>query len=189
MRMADSGRLKSADHLSDKLGDRMAAVRELLQELEQEAPATRRVLARVPEDRLDWRPHERSMSLGQLANHLAQLPHGIIAASLQPSFDPGTLPPPAPPASIEALLATFDDAMAYARATLGGMQDADLDIPWKVMRGETLILTMPRGAVLRTILLNHSYHHRGQLTVYLRLNGVPLPSVYGPTADEPPFGM
>ena len=167
----------------------MAAVRELLQELEQEAPATRRVLARVPADGLDWRPHERSMSMGQLANHLAQIPRGIISAALQPSFDPGALPPPTAPASAEALLTTFDDAMTYARATLGGMPDADLDIPWKVMRGDTVLMTMPRGAVFRTILLNHSYHHRGQLTVYLRLNGIPLPSVYGPTADEPPFGM
>jgi uncharacterized damage-inducible protein DinB len=166
----------------------MTSVRELLQELEQEAPATRRVLARVPGDRLDWRPHERSMSMGQLASHLAQLPRGIVAASLQPSFDPGALPPPVPPAGIDALLATFDDAMTYARATLGAMSDADLDIPWKVMRGEKVLFTMPRRAVLRTILLNHSYHHRGQLTVYLRLNGVPLPSVYGPSADEPPFG-
>ncbi len=167
----------------------MAAVRELLAELEQEAPATRRVLARVPADRLDWRPHERSMSMGQLANHLAQLPKAIVAAALQPSFDPGALPPLAPPADTKALLVTFDDAMTYARATLGGMPDADLDIPWKVMRGETVVMTMPRGAVFRTILLNHSYHHRGQLTVYLRLNGIPLPSVYGPSADEPPFGM
>jgi uncharacterized damage-inducible protein DinB len=167
----------------------MASVRELLQELEQEAPATRRVLARVPADRLDWRPHERSMSMGQLAHHLAQLPRGIVSAALQPSFDPSALPAPKAPANTEALLATFDDAMEYARATLSRMPDADLDIPWKVMRGETLVLTMPRGAVFRTILLNHSYHHRGQLTVYLRLNGIPLPSVYGPSADEPPFGM
>ena len=167
----------------------MASVRELLQELEQEAPATRRVLERVPADRLDWRPHERSMSMGQLANHLAQLPRGIVSAALQPSFDPGALPPPAPPADIPALLATFDQGMEFARATLGAMPDADLEIPWKVMRGDTVLFAMPRGAVFRTILLNHSYHHRGQLTVYLRLNGIPLPSVYGPSADEPPFGM
>jgi uncharacterized damage-inducible protein DinB len=167
----------------------MTTVRELLQELEQEAPATRRVLARVPADRLDWRPHERSMSMGQLASHLAQIPRGIISAALLPSFDPSTLPAPTPPAGIDALLATFDEGMEYARATLGGMPDADLGIPWKVMRGDTVVMTMPRGAVYRTILLNHSYHHRGQLTVYLRLNGISLPSVYGPTADEPPFGM
>lgn len=167
----------------------MATVQELLQELEQEAPATRRVLARVPAEKFDWRPHERSMSMGQLAHHLAQLPQGIVYATLQSSFDPGALPPPAPPASTEALLATFDSGMEYARAQLGEMPDADLGTPWKVVRGEQVLLSMPRGAALRTILLNHSYHHRGQLTVYLRLNGIPLPSVYGPTADEPPFGM
>ena len=167
----------------------MATVKELLQELEQEAPATRRVLARVPADRFDWRPHERSMSMGQLANHLAGLPRGIVYATSLPTFDPGALPPPEAPASTEALLATFDAAMEYARAQLGGMPDADLGIPWKIVRGEQVVMSIPRGAALRTILLNHSYHHRGQLTVYLRLNGIPLPSVYGPTADEPPFGM
>jgi uncharacterized damage-inducible protein DinB len=167
----------------------MATVKELLQELEQEAPATRRVLARVPAEKFDWRPHERSMSMGQLANHLAGLPYGIVYATLQPSFDPGALPPPVAPASLEALLERFDTGMEYARTQLGGMPDADLGIPWKITRGEQVILSMPRGAALRTILLNHSYHHRGQLTVYLRLNGISLPSVYGPTADEPPFGQ
>lgn len=167
----------------------MPTVKELLQELEQEAPATRRVLARVPAEKFDWRPHERSMSMGQLANHLAGLPYGIIYATLQPSFDPGALPPPAAPASSEELLARFDSGMEYARKTLGAMPDADLGIPWKLMRGEKELLSIPRGAALRSVLLNHSYHHRGQLTVYLRINGIPLPSVYGPTADEPPFGM
>ena len=167
----------------------MSKVQELLQELEQEAPATRRVLARVPADNLDWRPHERSMSMGQLANHIAQLPRAIVASTLQPSFDPAAVPPPAPPTGPEELLATFDEGMEYARATMGEMSDADLDIPWNVVRDGTLLMSMPRGAVFRTILLNHAYHHRGQLTVYLRLNDIPLPSVYGPSADEPPFGM
>ena len=167
----------------------MPSIKELVQELEQEAPATRRVLARVPADLFDWRLHERSMSMGQLANHLAQLPRGIVSSTLLPSFDPGALPPQAAPADTEALLATFDAGMAYASATMGEMSDADLEIPWRVVRGEQLLMEMPRRDALRTILLNHSYHHRGQLTVYLRLNGIPLPSVYGPTADEPPFGM
>jgi len=167
----------------------MATVQELLQELEQESPATRRVLARVPAEKFDWRPHERSMSMGQLANHLASLPRGIVFATLQQSFDPGSLPPTPAPESTEALLETFDTGMEYARKTLGGMPDADLGIPWKLMRGETVLMSIPRGAAYRSILLNHSYHHRGQLTVYLRLNGIPLPSVYGPSADEPPFGM
>jgi uncharacterized damage-inducible protein DinB len=162
----------------------MATVKELLQELEQEAPATRRVLARVPAEKFDWRPHERSMSMGQLANHLAGLPYGIVYATLQPSFDPGALPPPVAPASLEALLERFDTGMEYARTQLGGMPDADLGVPWKIMRGERLLGEMPRGAAYRKILLNHMYHHRGQLTVYLRINDIPLPSVYGPTADE-----
>jgi uncharacterized damage-inducible protein DinB len=162
----------------------MPTVKELLQELEQEAPATRRVLSRVPAEKFDWRPHERSMSLGQLANHLAGLSRGIVYATLQPSFDPGALPPPVAPASVDALLETFDTGLEYARATLGAMPDADLGIPWNITRGERLLISMPRGAAYRTILLNHMYHHRGQLTVYLRINDIPLPSVYGPTADE-----
>ena len=153
----------------------MASAQELLQELEEEAPSTRRVLARVPAHLLDWRPHERSMSMGHLANHLAGLPYGIVWATLQPSFDPGAVPPPKAPESTDALLATFDSGMEYARKTLGSMPDADLALPWKVMRGDTVVMEMPRGAAYRTILLNHSYHHRGQLTVYLRLNGIPLP--------------
>lgn len=162
----------------------MATVQEMLQELEQEAPATRRVLSRVPAGKYDWRPHERSMSMGELANHLAGLPRGIVYATLQPSFDPGALPAPVAPASPEALLETFDTGMEFARSTLAAMPDADLGIPWNIMRGERQVLAMPRGAAYRTILLNHMYHHRGQLTVYLRINDIPLPSVYGPTADE-----
>jgi uncharacterized damage-inducible protein DinB len=167
----------------------MPSIRELVQELEQEAPATRRVLERVPTGLFDWRPHERSMSMGKLAGHLAQLPRSIVSAALQPTFDPGAVPPSPPPADTGQLLAAFDEAMAYARATMGAMSDADLELPWTMMRGETTLMTLPRGAVFRSILLNHSYHHRGQLTVYLRLNDIPLPSVYGPSADEPPFGM
>ncbi|HEX6643253.1 MAG TPA: DinB family protein [Gemmatimonadales bacterium] len=167
----------------------MLTAKEILQELEQEAPATRRLLARVPAAKFDWRPHPKSMTLGALANHMAGLPKGIVYATLQPSFDPGALPPPAAPESEAALLERFDAGMEYARATLAAMPDADLGIPWNIMRGEKLLVAMPRGAAYRTILLNHIYHHRGQLTVYLRLNDVPLPSVYGPTADEPPLGM
>src|SRR5690606_15738304 len=95
-------------------GEGMATVQELLQELEQESPATRRVLARVPAEKFDWRPHERSMSMGQLANHLASLPRGIVFATLQQSFDPGSLPPTPAPESTEALLETFDTGMEYA---------------------------------------------------------------------------
>ena len=162
----------------------MLTAQDVLQELEQEAPATRRILSRVPAEKFDWRPHERSMSMGQLANHLAGLPYGIVYATLQPSFDPGALPPPVAPESTDAMLATFDKGMDYARKQLGGMAEADLGIPWNIMRGDRLLLAMPRGAAYRTILLNHMYHHRGQLTVYLRINDIPLPSVYGPTADE-----
>ena len=162
----------------------MITAQELLQELVQEATATRKILSRVPAEKFDWRPHERSMSMGQLANHLAGLPYGIVYATLQPSFDPGALPPPVAPESTDAMLASFDKGMDFARKQLGGMPDTDLGIPWKIMRGERLLLSMPRGAAYRTILLNHMYHHRGQLTVYLRINDIPLPSVYGPTADE-----
>ena len=159
---------------------------DLLQELEQEAHATRKVLARVPEDKLGWKPHERSYSLGQLALHVANLPGAIATMSRQSPF-------PAPrfvqqaPATAAELLPVFEASMATARETLRGMTDADLTETWRLVDGDHEMMALPVGAVLRTIMLNHSYHHRGQLCVYLRQVGALVPSVYGPSADESPF--
>ena len=164
-------------------------IAELLQELEQETATTRRVLERVPEDRLDWRPHEKSMAMGQLALHLAQLPGAIAELALVPEFDVGTAVPLPMPASVAEVVETHDRSVARAKAALGQLDDAALGLPWRMVNGERELMSIPRSALLRTIMLNHSYHHRGQLTVYLRETGAQLPSVYGPSADERPFGL
>ncbi|HLS47233.1 MAG TPA: DinB family protein [Gemmatimonadales bacterium] len=163
-------------------------IKELLQELEQEAPTTRRVLERVPTDRLAWRPHAKSMSLGELATHIARLPGPISEMARAGSFDAASIPPTTSAANTDEILAIFDASLAHARDTISAVNDADLAGPWRMVRGDQELMSMPRGAVFRSILFNHWYHHRGQLTVYLRLNDVPLPSVYGPSADERPFG-
>jgi uncharacterized damage-inducible protein DinB len=156
----------------------------LVQELEQEADATRRVLERVPDDRLDWRPHARSLTLGQLAMHVATLPGAIADIAARPAFDVGAeIPRPSAP-DTATLLATLDRSLADAKASLGAMRDDALEEPWRMMRGEREVGAVPRGALLRSILLNHWYHHRGQLTVYLRQVGASVPAIYGNSADE-----
>jgi uncharacterized damage-inducible protein DinB len=162
----------------------------LLMEFDREASTTRRVLERVPKDKLSWRPHAKSYSLGQLANHIAGLPNWVGGSLLPGGFDMATRPDggtPKEPASHEALLKTFDESCATAKNAMAQLDDARAMGPWTLRFGPKVIFEMPRLAFVRTILLNHSIHHRGQLTVYLRLLEVPLPSVYGPTADENPF--
>ncbi|MDF1503384.1 DinB family protein [Roseisolibacter sp. H3M3-2] len=162
-------------------------VEELVSELEQEAATTRRVLARVPEDRLAWRPHPRSMSLGELSLHLANLPDAIAGLAMLPEFDAATPVPLPEAASAAELLATHDRSVAGAVSQLRAMGDAGLGEPWRLLRDGAEMMTMPRGALLRVLMLNHAYHHRGQLSVYLRLAETPVPSIYGPSADELPF--
>jgi uncharacterized damage-inducible protein DinB len=165
----------------------MRMIDAILAELDQEAHATRRVLERVPQAQLSWRPHPKSMSLGQLALHVATVPGNVAEfASLDTV--------PEPPAFIQAeaataaeLVPTLDASLAKARKVLSGFDDAALGATWRLMSGGKEIMAMPRAAVLRMIMLNHWYHHRGQMLVYLRMHNVPLPSVYGPTADENPF--
>src|SRR5215210_6997512 len=165
----------------------MLTIDDLLQELEQEVPPTRRALERVPEDRLDWKPHEKSMTLGVLAMHVASLPGVIAELSVQPSFDVRT-PVPRPSAtSVAELVGTLDQSVARARTVLRGMDDASLALPWKMMNGAQQIFAVPRGGLLRSVMLNHWYHHRGQLTVYLRETGALVPAIYGASADEKPF--
>jgi uncharacterized damage-inducible protein DinB len=159
---------------------------DLLQELEQEARATRRVLERVPEDRLDWKPHPKSMTLGQLAMHVANLPEAIAEISTR-SFDVKSVIPRPGARSTAELLAVLDQSLARARALLGAMDDAALASPWRMVNGEREVGTVSRGALLRSIMLNHWYHHRGQLTVYLRQTGALIPPIYGDTADESAF--
>jgi uncharacterized damage-inducible protein DinB len=159
----------------------------LLQELEQEAPTTRRVLERVPGSQLAWRPHEKARTLGQLALHVAIVPGGVaeLIASPSPAQVPTFTDPS--PASAAELVPALDQSIAKAKQVLGGMNDAALMATWRMMQGERELFAVPRVALLRSIMLNHWYHHRGQLTVYLRQLGVPVPSIYGPSADENPF--
>lgn len=162
----------------------MTTVKALLAELAQEAGVTRRVLERIPEDRLRWRPHERSMTLGQLALHAASLPGAIAELSLQKAFDVRTEVPRPEVASREAVLGALERSLGRAKTLLGAMNDADLALPWRMVNGEHVVMELSRGAFLRSVMLNHLYHHRGQLTVYLRLVGAPVPAVYGDSADE-----
>jgi uncharacterized damage-inducible protein DinB len=155
-------------------------------ELEQEAATTRRVLDRVPAAQLSWRPHPKSMSLGQLALHVAEVP-GAVARLAQASI---TSPPAfeqAAAVSQRQLVDALDASIATARAALAGWSDAQMLETWSLSREGATLMAVPRVGLVRAIMLNHWYHHRGQLVVYLRLLDVPVPSVYGPSADESPF--
>ena len=161
----------------------MLTVSDILQELEQEAPGTRRVLERIPEDQLEWRPHPKSMTMGQLAMHVANLPGAIVEVSRQP-FDVNT-PIPRPGAtSVAEILEVLDESLSRARRVLREMDDSDLAVPWSMMKGDRELWSIPRGAFLRSVLLNHWYHHRGQVGVYLRQTGALVPAVFGDSADE-----
>lgn len=164
----------------------MRLVDPILMELEQEATATRRVLERVPGDRLDWRPHPKSMSLGQLALHVATIPGTIAEMARHDTFQIGQFTQPAA-STPQELLDALDGSMRTATTVVGAMDDAQVMAVWRAVRDGREILALPRIGVLRAIMLNHWYHHRGQLCVYLRFLDVPLPSVYGPSADENPF--
>lgn len=160
----------------------------ILAEFEQEAKTTRRVLERVPEAKLGWQPPAKSMTLGQLALHVAATPANVARlASDTPRQLPAFAGPPSPASSAE-VLAAHDRSIADAKAIVGAMDDAALMATWTMQNGDKTLISMPRMGLLRAIMLNHWYHHRGQLSVYLRLLDVPLPSIYGPSADENPFG-
>jgi uncharacterized damage-inducible protein DinB len=159
----------------------------LIMELEREAEITRRVLARVPTDKLTWKPHTKSMSLGQLAQHVATIPGGVSNMAKLDGYDVEKFTAPPQLESTAAILAAFEENVAQAKANLGATDDAAMMKDWSFKMGGKPIMTLPRIGVYRTILLNHLYHHRGQLSVYLRLLDVPVPSIYGPSADENPF--
>ena len=157
-------------------------------ELQREAAATRNVLARVPTDKLSWKPHEKSMTLGVLANHIATLPAFIAEFGTADFRDVEGLTPPPQPASTAEIVATFDQGVKDAGGIIDAMDDQAMMKDWSFRKGGQPFMTIPRVGLYRTILLNHLYHHRGQLSVYLRLLDVPVPSIYGPSADENPFG-
>ena len=158
----------------------------VLAELDAEMAATRRLLERLPESVLGWRPHERSMSLGGLATHLAQIPHWGASILERDGYD---LADSAGTTAEEKrsrleVLETFDRHAAEVRHSLLQRTDAELAAPWSLKDRGLLVMSMPRVSALRRFLLNHLVHHRGQLTVYLRMHNVPLPPIYGPSADE-----
>ncbi len=160
----------------------MSFAETFLEEFETEMAATRRMLERVPVPRLDWKPHGKSKSLGELATHVAELPRfGFRIKSDE--FAVGSEKAP-PMKSAADFLARFDENVREAREAIGAMSEEDLSRDFTVTRGGQVFFTLKKRFLLRRVLLNHLIHHRGQLSVYLRLNDVPLPNVYGPTADE-----
>jgi uncharacterized damage-inducible protein DinB len=165
----------------------MAMVDALIAEFDHEMASTRKVLERVPEERFDWKPHQKSFSLGVLATHVATLPTWGTETLTRSEIDVGTNAPPGSAASRNELLAAFDRNVGDARTALTGKTDAELMAMWSLKRGGKTVFSMPKVTVLRSFVLNHLIHHRAQLTVYLRLLDIPVPSIYGPSADEPAF--
>jgi uncharacterized damage-inducible protein DinB len=159
----------------------------LLPEFDHEMATTRRLLERVPDGELGWKPHERSMTLGRLAAHIANIPYWCSVTLETTVFELDSLPPDSQrqlAGSSLALVKEFDGKVAAARGKLAAALDAELLTPWTLKKSGQEMFTMPRISALRSFVMNHIIHHRGQLSVYLRLQNVPLPSIYGPTADE-----
>ncbi|MGI8548137.1 MAG: DinB family protein [Gemmatimonadaceae bacterium] len=167
----------------------MPIAQTLLPEFDHEMATTRTLLERVPDGKGDWKPHERSMALGYLANHIATLPQYANTALEGTEMD---MNPPggkkyqmAEFNSVQERLAAFDTGVKRAREAIAATPDSDMHVMWSLKNGGETMLSLPRVAVLRSFMMNHLIHHRGQLSVYLRLLDVPLPSIYGPTADTP----
>ncbi len=155
----------------------------LLPEFDQEMATTRKLLERVPSDKGEWKPHPKSTALGHLAQLVATMPGWLTTMTTKTELDLAG----APGYSLETtetLLAIFDRHVREAREALAAAKDPDFSVPWSLKHGERVLFTMPRGATIRST-INHLVHHRGQLSVYLRVLDVPIPSIYGPTADEP----
>ncbi len=165
----------------------MPIAQSMLPEFDHEMATTRSLLERVPEEKADWKPHTKSMSLGRLALHLTELPTWgtmVITETELNLNPPGGMNYPRPTfESTAGLLEKFDENVTTARTALAAISDDELMVMWTLKHGEETLFSMPRVAVLRSMVVNHIIHHRGQLSVYLRLNDVPLPSIYGPTAD------
>jgi uncharacterized damage-inducible protein DinB len=157
-----------------------------IDELTREAETTKRVLERVPQEKLAWKPHPKSMSLGQLALHVAQTPGQIAQLITETEREVPQFTQPEAKSRAE-LLTALDQSVSGAKAKLESWDDGAMMVEWKLRSGPKTIMAVPRVGMVRTIMLNHWYHHRGQLLVYLRLLDVPVPSVYGPSADENPF--
>lgn len=166
----------------------MTMAQSLLAEFEIQAPITRKFLERLPEDKLTWKPHAKSMTAGQLAFHLATVPGGVAQFSRHnPAAAPDFKFPQ--PESVGEILKAFDESIAAVREVLGSYDDAAMEETWRLVAGGQELLAQPRGLFLRDVMLSHWYQHRGQFCVYLRLLDVPVPSSWGPSADEMPAFM
>ncbi|HTD97625.1 MAG TPA: DinB family protein [Edaphobacter sp.] len=164
----------------------MSLAESMLREFEIQVPITRRFLERLPEDKLSWKPHQKSMSAGQLALHIALVPGGVVRGAQQnpaqaPDF--GNIPQPS---NLQEVLTKFDESIATVKSVLPQFDDAGMQETWRLMQGDRELLATPRAQFLRDIMLNHWYQHRGQFGVYLRLLNVAVPASWGPSADEPP---
>ena len=165
----------------------MAWLDVLIPEFDHEMGTTRRLLERVPQDGLGWKPHPRSMSLGELAQHVATLPMWGHVTLARAELDLAEGPRPELVHTVEGLLALFDGHVRQARATLAAAAAAEFTAPWTLKQQGKPLFTMPKIVVWRSFVMSHLVHHRGQLALYLRMNDVPVPSIYGPSADEAVF--
>jgi uncharacterized damage-inducible protein DinB len=165
----------------------MSMAQALLPEFDHESAVTRTVLESVPEQHAGWRPHPKSMTLGELAMHVVSIPTWAVLTLREPFFDlaPPGEPPYRPPVweSLARTLALFDEKIAKARAAIVATTDLELAQPWTLKKGGAKVLSAPRGSLLRSFVMNHGIHHRAQLGLYLRMLDVPVPAMYGPTAD------
>jgi uncharacterized damage-inducible protein DinB len=164
----------------------MPIAQSLLSEFEVQAPITRKFLERLPEDKLNWRPHEKSRSAGELALHLALVPGSVVRfvrsnPAQAPDF--ATIPQPA---SREEILKAFEESVSAVRSELSNCDDASMQETWRMVAGGRDVLAQPRAQFIRDVMLSHWYQHRGQFSVYLRMLNVPVPASWGPSADEPP---
>jgi uncharacterized damage-inducible protein DinB len=163
----------------------MSIAQSLLPEFDEEMAKTRKVLERVPEDKLSYKPDPKSMSMGRLAGHVAEMPAWGIVTITKPALDFAKGEYTAlEMTSRDQILTAFDKIVTDVRVAIAGASDETLLAPWTLQNGPTVLFTLPRVAVLRSMVMNHTIHHRAQLTVYFRLNGVPVPGLYGPSADE-----
>jgi uncharacterized damage-inducible protein DinB len=165
----------------------MSHAEQLLAEYRIEAQTTRKFLSRLPDDKLTWRAHEKSMTAGQLAYHIAAAPEGIMRMAMMEEFPVADIPQTQDqPTSVEQVLEAFEKSIAAVEEHLPTITDQQMQQPWRLVDGGKDLLVMPRAVMLRTVLFNHIYHHRGQFGVYLRLVGAKVPSAYGPSGDEMP---
>jgi uncharacterized damage-inducible protein DinB len=164
----------------------MALIDTLLPEFDREMGLTRRALARVPDGQFDWRPHPTSFTLGRLAEHLTEMPLWATTTMTESGIDVTAGRPPdyKSPSSCAAVLAQFDARYKTARGAVVNKTDAEFAAPWTLKAGGKEVFTAPKSTVMRNFVMNHMIHHRGQLVVYLRMLGVPVPSIYGPSGDE-----